>query len=147
MEIIMDHAVCLEHAESTRNATEKFRAGAANPVPPRILRNSEPLQNFLREGAYTNFEMSRRRAYEIRMRAARKAGELSKKIEKASAARGNQYKEANPRNAEQAKGKVLERAGISTQQASEWERLFRGSAAIVSAQLHIESRRNRRGNF
>lgn len=63
------------------------------------------------------------RAYEIRMRAARKAGELSKKIERASSNRGNQYKEANPRGAEQAKGDVLEKAGISTQQASEWERL------------------------
>jgi hypothetical protein len=63
------------------------------------------------------------RTYEIKMRAARKAGELSKKIEKASTARGNQYKPADPCNAEQAKGKVLERAGISTQQASEWERL------------------------
>lgn len=59
------------------------------------------------------------RAYEIRMRAARKAGALSKKIEKAV---GNQYsKSASPDKPE--KQKVLTDAGISTQQASEWERL------------------------
>jgi hypothetical protein len=46
------------------------------------------------------------------MRAARKAGELSKKIEKAS---GNQYsKSASPDKPE--KQKILSDAGISTQQ-------------------------------
>jgi hypothetical protein len=64
-----------------------------------------------------------RQCREIRLRAERRADELSKKIEKAPAARGNQYKEANPHNAEQAKASVLENIGISTQQASEWERL------------------------
>jgi hypothetical protein len=54
----------------------------------------------------------------IRMRAARKAGELSKKIEKAQ---GNRYSRT-PDNTE-LKTVTLERAGISTQQASEWERL------------------------
>lgn len=59
------------------------------------------------------------RARQIRERAARKAGELSKKIEKAI---GNQYsKSASPDKPE--KQKVLSAAGISTQQASEWERL------------------------
>lgn len=60
----MDHAACREHAEADRAATEKFRAAVGNPyglVPPRILRNSELLQNFLREGAGTNFEMSRQK--------------------------------------------------------------------------------------
>lgn len=64
-----------------------------------------------------NFE-AETRAYEIRMRAARKAGELSKKIEKidpkVSGTRGDL-----PRS----KGDTLSDAGISTQQASEWERL------------------------
>jgi hypothetical protein len=63
------------------------------------------------------------RAYEIRMRAARKAGELSKKIEKTS---GGDRKSKNqiPRKADfDPKGKALEKAGISTQQASDWERL------------------------
>lgn len=66
------HAACREYAESVRDATEKFRAKAitaANRIgrhgltagPPRILRNSELLQNFLREGACTNFEMSRQK--------------------------------------------------------------------------------------
>src|ERR1700730_4448849 len=52
------------------------------------------------------------------MRAARKAGELSKKIEKidpkVSGGRGDL-----PRS----KGEALSDAGISTQQASDWERL------------------------
>jgi hypothetical protein len=56
------------------------------------------------------------RAYEIRMRAARKTGELSKKIEKAS---GNQYASAD----RPLKQDVLKEAGISHQEASEWERL------------------------
>jgi hypothetical protein len=95
------------------------------------------------------------RAYEIRMRAARKAGELSKKIEKASAARGNQYKEANPHNAEQAKGKVLEKAGISTQQASDWESVSppshetssRPRARAVRVRALSESRNFKPGGF
>jgi hypothetical protein len=61
------------------------------------------------------------RAYEIRMRAARKAGELSKKIEKAG---GPGRGKKTPDNADSlSKAKVLNGAGISTQQASEWERL------------------------
>jgi hypothetical protein len=56
------------------------------------------------------------RAYEIRMRAARKAGELSKKIEKAS---GNQYGKSVGRT----KHDVLTDAGIPKQRAAEWERL------------------------
>jgi hypothetical protein len=60
MEIIMDHAACREHAEADRTATEKFRAATANLVPPRILRNSEPLRNFLRGGERLHdFEMLR----------------------------------------------------------------------------------------
>jgi hypothetical protein len=56
------------------------------------------------------------RAYEIRMRAARKAGALSKKIEKAK---------TGPNNfpGHSGKTRTLVDAGISTQQASEWERL------------------------
>ena len=50
------------------------------------------------------------------MRAARKAGALSKKIEKASA---NQYASAD----KPLKQNVLKDAGISHQQASDWERL------------------------
>jgi hypothetical protein len=56
------------------------------------------------------------RCYQIRMRAQRKVGELTKQIEKAT---GNQY--ASPRGPE--KQKALAAAGVSTQQASEWERL------------------------
>lgn len=61
------------------------------------------------------------RAYEIRMRAARKTGELSKKIEKAQGVRTD--RETSPHNREKLKSKVLSDAGISTQQASDWERL------------------------
>jgi hypothetical protein len=50
------------------------------------------------------------------MRAQRKVGELTKQIEKAT---GNQY--ASPHHA--GKQKMLADAGISTRQASEWERL------------------------
>jgi len=65
------------------------------------------------------------RAYQIRMRAARKAGALSKKIEKVPA-KGNQYtgKVVTPDDAElPTRTRVLEKAGMSTQQASDWERL------------------------
>jgi hypothetical protein len=65
------------------------------------------------------------RAYEIRMRAARRAGELSKRIEKVHA-KGNQYtgKMIAPDNGETpTKTRVLEKAGILSQRASEWERL------------------------
>jgi hypothetical protein len=65
------------------------------------------------------------RAYEIRMRAARRAGELSKKIEKAitvGPGRGHKNEAAYTDNV-LPKGQVLEKAGISRQQASEWERL------------------------
>jgi hypothetical protein len=60
------------------------------------------------------------RCYQIRMRAARKPGELSKKIEKASGAGGHNRL---PAQAGERKQDTLEKAGISTQQASEWERL------------------------
>src|SRR3984893_13706889 len=56
------------------------------------------------------------RAYEIRMRAARKAGELSKKIEKAH---GNQYGKSDSRT----KLDVLAEAGIPKQRAADWEHL------------------------
>jgi hypothetical protein len=60
------------------------------------------------------------RCYQIRMRAQRKAGELSKHITKAA----GRPRENSPPSAENSsKAKVLEKAGISTQQASEWERL------------------------
>jgi hypothetical protein len=59
------------------------------------------------------------RAYEIRMRAARKAGALSKKIEKAQGQRNDLRTSADRPQ----KSKVLEDAGIEHQQASEWERL------------------------
>jgi hypothetical protein len=62
------------------------------------------------------------RAYEIRMRAARKAGELSKKIEKAPADRKSE-KIKSGQGGVDPKGRVLANAGISTQQASDWERL------------------------
>ena len=56
------------------------------------------------------------RAYEICMRAARKAGKLSKKIEKASR---NQYGKSDCRT----KLDVLTDAGNPKQRAAEWERL------------------------
>lgn len=59
------------------------------------------------------------RAYEIRMRAARKAGALSKKIEKVQGARSDLCGE----RAQVGKLKTLTDAGISHQQASDWERL------------------------
>jgi hypothetical protein len=52
------------------------------------------------------------------MRAALKAGELSKKIEKGH---GNRY--SRTPDDRELKDKVLDRADISTQQASDWERL------------------------
>jgi len=55
-------------------------------------------------------------AIQIRVRAERKAGELSKELPRGA---GNQY--ASPHGAE--KQKLLADVGISTQQASEWERL------------------------
>jgi hypothetical protein len=76
------------------------------------------------------------------MRAARKVGELSKKIEKAS---GGDRKSGNqiPHNADfDPKGKVLERAGISTQQASEWERLSEVPEDKFEAPLAQKSVRN-----
>jgi hypothetical protein len=59
------------------------------------------------------------RCYQIRMQAQRKAGELSKQIEKAPSGRAASF--APPGT--ESKTKVLNGAGISTQQASEWERL------------------------
>jgi hypothetical protein len=56
------------------------------------------------------------RAYEIRMRAARKAGTLSKLIPKATA---NQYASGDI----PPKQRVLEEAGIAKRDASDWERL------------------------
>jgi hypothetical protein len=61
------------------------------------------------------------RAYEIRMRAARKTGALSKKIEKVITGRPKASAQAG--DFPDTKAKVLSDAGISTQQASEWERL------------------------
>jgi hypothetical protein len=61
------------------------------------------------------------RAYEIRMRAARRAGELSKKIEKAQGQRSDLVALSDQVNP--SKKSVLGNAGISKQQASEWERL------------------------
>jgi len=58
------------------------------------------------------------RAYQIRWRAANKVGELSKKIEKGH---GNRYTR-NP-DAPDLKNNVLERVGLSTQDASDFERL------------------------
>lgn len=55
-------------------------------------------------------------AIQIRIRAERRAGELSKELPRGA---GNQH--ASPHGAE--KQKLLADAGISTQQASEWERL------------------------
>src|ERR1700720_1234489 len=62
------------------------------------------------------------RAREIRERASRRAGELSKKIEKA-AGPGRGHKESADSGSFSSKGRVLSGAGITTQQASEWERL------------------------
>jgi hypothetical protein len=60
------------------------------------------------------------RTRQIRERAERKAGELSKKIEKAAGRPSNN----SPHDRENfSKARVLKEAGISTQQASEWERL------------------------
>lgn len=62
------HAARREYAESVRTATEKFRAKAATAANPIYGRQygltaepSEPLQDFLRDGAFTNFEMSRQK--------------------------------------------------------------------------------------
>lgn len=57
------HAACREHAEADRLAAEKFRAKAATAANP-TGRNGELLQNFLREGACTNFKMSRQKCGE-----------------------------------------------------------------------------------
>ena len=59
------------------------------------------------------------RAYEIRMRAARKAGALSKKIEKAQ----GQRNDLGTSGDRPQKSKVLEEAGIAPRTASDWERL------------------------
>jgi hypothetical protein len=63
-----------------------------------------------------NNHEAERQAIQIRVRAERKAGELSKELPRGA---GNQH--ASPHGAE--KQKLLADAGISTQQASEWERL------------------------
>jgi hypothetical protein len=59
------------------------------------------------------------RCYQIRMRAQRKAGEISKNLEKAQGARRDIA--TSPGNRE--KSKILADAGIPSQRASEWERL------------------------
>jgi hypothetical protein len=67
-----------------------------------------------------NFD-AERQCREIRLRAERRAGELSAKIEKAA---GRPGKNNSPHCAENlSKQTALENIGISTQQASEWERL------------------------
>ena len=78
------------------------------------------------------------RAYEIRMRAARKAGALSKKIEKAAGRPNN-----SPDRADNLpKASVLNSAGISTQQASEWERLSEVPSDQFEAALASKSVRS-----
>ena len=61
------------------------------------------------------------RAYEIRMRAARKVGQLSKKIEKAQGARSDLV--ANGHEVRKSKRQALVDAGMTKEQASDWERL------------------------
>jgi hypothetical protein len=61
------------------------------------------------------------RAYEIRMRAARKAGALSKKIEKAQGQRNDLV--APGHEVKPSKTQALNGAGITKEQASDWERL------------------------
>ena len=58
------------------------------------------------------------RCYQIRWRAANKAGELLKAMEKA---KGNQYK--NARSPEPTEHKTLSELGISKQQSSDWQKL------------------------
>jgi|HubBroStandDraft_6_1064221.scaffolds.fasta_scaffold649169_2 hypothetical protein len=58
-------------------------------------------------------------AIQIRVRAERKVGELSKNIEKTPGARTD----LSAQSGEVTKSAALEKAGISTHQASEWERL------------------------
>jgi hypothetical protein len=79
------------------------------------------------------------------MRAARKVGALSKKIEKAPADRKSE-KIKSAHSGVDPKHKVLERAGISTQQASDWERLsdvpedqFEGALATKSVRELIDT--------
>jgi hypothetical protein len=74
------------------------------------------------------------RAYEIRWRAAIKVGELSKKIEKAK---------TGPNNfpGYSGKTKTLEEAGISSQQASDWERLFETALGAKSVRELIDKHR------
>jgi hypothetical protein len=85
------------------------------------------------------------RAYEIRMRAARKAGALSKKIEKAQGGHNKKQTPGQAESARQNKTDVLNGAGISTQQASDWERLaavsneeFEGALATKSVRDLID---------
>ena len=75
-----------------------------------------------------------RQCREIRLRAERRAGELSAKIEKAA---GRPGKNNSPHCAENlSKQTALENIGISTQQASEWERL----AAMPKDEFEISLR-------
>jgi hypothetical protein len=74
------------------------------------------------------------RAYQIRWRAANKVGELTKKIEKAA---GNQYGKSEVPT----KQKILQDAGISKQDASEFERLSdvprdQFESALVTKTVH-----------
>jgi phage N-6-adenine-methyltransferase len=65
------------------------------------------------------------RCYEIRMRAQKRAGEVSKQIKKAQVigpGRGHKNESAQCGDV-LPKHKILDNAGITTQQASEWERL------------------------
>jgi hypothetical protein len=82
------------------------------------------------------------RAYEIRMRAARKAGELSKQIPKAQGGHNKKQTPGDAESARQSKTEILNDANISTQQASDWERLSEAPRDQFEAALATKSVRD-----
>src|ERR1700730_642784 len=63
------------------------------------------------------------RAYEIRMRAAKKANKLYDTGQKAPPPKGNQYTGKVVRSGDPTEPKTLEQLGISKQEMSEWRKL------------------------
>jgi hypothetical protein len=79
------------------------------------------------------------RAYEIRMRAARKAGQILRKAEKSAGGRPPKNSGDEPQSL---KSDVLEKAGVKARDASDWERLSEVSEDDFEAALPTMSVRD-----
>jgi hypothetical protein len=102
------HAL-VRYDEMCRAITEAYRVDEVKDIRDKAM----AIALYARQANNHEAELQ---AIQIRVRAERKAGELSKELPRGA---GNQH--ASPHGAE--KQKLLAHAGISTQQASEWERL------------------------